>query len=426
MDFSNGLISFCEKHDNISVYGIGNYGMMTKTVLYGCNMTIHAFVISDNQQFECENIDQVKVFKFSEWIKEHGDDSVIVAVAEPSQNEICIQLKRAGIDSFYCVKESDIYQRPIGILDTSIAVENHGNEIIMQAVNQNLEYLFKEQFIFRLPFIDEFRGYAVKYLGRCEKVFLGGTNALNSSMDIERFIGVSSKNITQIRNKLILMGVGWCQYEEEPNEYSIELLRQILSKDKVHSVRDSYTEKKLKSIGITNVVNTGCPTLWNMNEEFCMKIPCQKGRDAIIMLTPGDRKRDEKIVNIVVANYEKIFFWPQGPIDYSYIKSICPNAEAISPQLNELDNFLDTHNNIDYIGTRLHGGIRCLQHKKRAIILSVDNRAAEMGKDFNLPVLDAGDMEQLQDKINGVIEIDIRLPKKNIDIWKNQFKNRDI
>ena len=426
MNFFSKLISFCKQYKSISVYGTGNYGMMIKFALYECNISINAFVVSDNQEQELEEIDGIKVIKFSKWLKDYGNDAVIVAIAQPIQKEICENLREEGINNFYCINEADFYQKSVGILDTSIAVENHGNEIIMQAVTQRIKELMEDEFIFRLPFIDEFRGYAEKYLERCEKVFLGGTNALNSAMDIKRYIGISSQNIETLSNKIILMGVGWWRYEDSPNEYTVDILHRVLSKDSIHSVRDSYTEGKLRNIGITNVVNTGCPTIWNLNKTFCEKIPRQKGKDAIIMFTPGDRVRDAAIVKIVYDNYRNIFFWPQGPTDYLYIKSMCPSARAIPPQLSELEKFLDEHDNVDYIGTRLHGGIKCLQHKKRSIILSIDNRAIEMGKDFNLPVFERDDIDQLQKVINDPLNTEINIPEDNIKVWTNQFEDKRI
>ena len=44
-------------------------------------------------------------------------------------------------------------------------------------------------------------------------------------------------------------------------------------------------------------------------------------------------------------------------------------------------------NKFDYIGTRLHAGIYCLEHFKRSIIIGVDNESYWIGKDSNLLVI---------------------------------------
>ena len=40
----------------------------------------------------------------------------------------------------------------------------------------------------------------------------------------------------------------------------------------IHSVRDSFSEQMLNSMGITNVINTGCPTMWGITKELCQDI----------------------------------------------------------------------------------------------------------------------------------------------------------
>ena len=45
-----------------------------------------------------------------------------------------------------------------------------------------------------------------------------------------------------------------------------------------HSVRDSYTKKMLNSIGINNVVNTSCPTVWNITPDHLATIPDTKAK----------------------------------------------------------------------------------------------------------------------------------------------------
>ena len=59
--------------------------------------------------------------------------------------------------------------------------------------------------------------------------------------------------------------------------------------------------------------------------------------------------------------------------------------------------------NIDYVGTRLHAGIRALQHKKRTIIIGIDNRAIEKAKDFNLTVIDRKNIKNNGSSILSVV-----------------------
>ena len=93
----------------------------------------------------------------------------------------------------------------------------------------------------------------------------------------------------------------------------------------------------------------------------------------------------------------------------------------MNPHLNDYDSFLDSHD-VDFIGTRLHGGIRALQKMKRTIIIGIDNRAIELNKDFNIPDLNQNEINNLGDYIESDIETDINIPKDNIAIFLSQFK----
>lgn len=73
-------------------------------------------------------------------------------------------------------------------------------------------------------------------------------------------------------------------------------------------------------------------------------------------------------------------------------------------------------------GTRLHAGIHALNYKVRSIILAVDNRATEMGRDVNLPVIQRSEIgEKLESKINTDFTTDIRINQKNIRLFTEQF-----
>ena len=120
-----------------------------------------------------------------------------------------------------------------------------------------------------------------------------------------------------------------------------------------------------------------------------------------------------------------MFFWPQGNGDYSYMKSLkgSENIKVIGANVQSLDKLLEDETfKLDYIGTRLHGGIRALQKSRRSIIIGIDNRAAEKANDFNLKVLSREHLTSLHALIQNDFETTIRLDEKNIQRWKNQFQ----
>jgi hypothetical protein len=311
----------------------------------------------------------------------------------------------------------------ISIFDTSITDNNLGNEIIMDAVYKQLRSIFGTYFFIKLPYLDSIGGQSIEYIKHSDHVFLGGTNALTAEMETYRQWGIDKQNYSNIK-KVILMGVGWWQYQGRISKYTSKILRHVLHKDLLHSVRDSYTETKLKEIGITNTINTSCPTMWELTENHCSSIPERKSDSVLITLTnySQDFKNDAMLLKIIEKNYSKIYAWIQGPEDFAYIKKINDKVIILPPSLEALDKLLASPIAIDYIGTRLHAGIRALQFKRRSIIIAVDNRALEKQKDFNLVVIERNNLDHLQETITGSFKTKINLPVDNINRWKNQFE----
>ena len=71
------------------------------------------------------------------------------------------------------------------------------------------------------------------------------------------------------------------------------------------------------------------------------------------------------------------------------------------------------------VGTRLHAGIRALQKGNQALILSVDNRATEINKDINIPVISRFDLAQIEIALSREIKI---IPKTiEVNLYKDLF-----
>jgi len=78
---------------------------------------------------------------------------------------------------------------------------------------------------------------------------------------------------------------------------------------------------------------------------------------------------------------------------------------------------------LDYVGTRLHAGIRALQKSRRTIIIGIDNRSLEKAKDFDITVVERKNLNGLKSRIKKPFTTRIKLPKKEIQRWKSQFQN---
>jgi polysaccharide pyruvyl transferase WcaK-like protein len=222
----------------------------------------------------------------------------------------------------------------------------------------------------------------------------------------------------------ILVGAGWWQYGNNPNLYTQLLYRNILSKKYLHSVRDQYTEDQLRRAGVKNVVTTACPSMWSLDDEFCSTLRTTKADSVVFTLTDYNKspQDDAALVRCLMHAYQTVYFWPQGLGDEAYIRTLGLERlpQFLQPTLADYDELL-THGDVDYVGTRLHAGIRALQKRQRALIIGIDNRAVEKKRDFNLPVIMRSEISTLRSWIEKDLRVRINLPLDKIAAWKAQF-----
>ena len=309
----------------------------------------------------------------------------------------------------------------INIFDTRIADDNLGNAIIMDAIDDIIDECFPYAFILRHGCLDPIGDISIDYIKRGEYSFFGGTNMLNSHMQ-----EYTQWNISPVRHvvaDVILLGVGWFQYQDDPDNNTKSLLFDVLHPSVYHSVRDAYTEKKLRKIGFQNILNTGCPTMWSLTPEHCRGITHHRAESVLVTLTSYNQnpKFDIVLFQILKKLYKCIYLWVQGPNDRDYGRSLCPNLEILPPRLEALDDLLSSDRDIEYVGTRLHAGIRALQHKRRTTIIGIDNRALEISSDTGLPVIVRDNILSLREHLLASHETVLRLPQAAIDSWKRQF-----
>lgn len=313
----------------------------------------------------------------------------------------------------------------VTLFDTAVCTENLGDLIIMDAVRHHVNLMFPDAMLLHTATHEVISRPSYNLVKNSDFSFVGGTNLLSSNMN---FYNQWKINLIDsfFLNDIILMGVGWWQYQKDPNFYTRYLLKSILSKDIIHSVRDSYAENMLKKAGVNNVVNTSCATMWLLDEDHCRAIPSQKAENVVTTLTDYNRDmmHDYELVKLLHKSYKKVYIWPQGSGDYDYINNLglSKYAQILPPKLERFNELLQSSESIDFVGTRLHAGVRALQNKRRTIILGIDNRAFEKAKDFNITVCARDDLSKLNSLINSDFSTVIKLPTDNISKWKSQFK----
>lgn len=335
-----------------------------------------------------------------------------------------------------------------------VSTENIGDFIIKQYCDEVIQELFEDAQKIFVPTHERLSRLALKNIAFADVSFVCGTNLLASDMRAIRQWNIHFRDILKIKYghlrradfrswspvniwntvkekaaepHIVLLGAGWHQYQDASTPYTKHLFSSLLDDQYLHSVRDSYTEKKLAQIGIQNVVNTGCPTMWGLSEEHCALIPRQKANRVVTTLTDYymDDGLDKVMLRMLKQNYREVYIWLQCYDDFQYLNSfgeLAEGVQVVSPTLEAYTKLL-LSGDIDYVGTRLHGGIKALNMGCRSLILAVDNRATEIAKDTNLPVLNRKtEVQILEDRINAPWATEIVLPVDNIRRWKEQFK----
>lgn len=318
------------------------------------------------------------------------------------------------------------------MFDTSIATHNLGDYIINESINRELSELLENNYVVRYgthtPIAKVYQQIIKpnRYIQEADYRFLCGTNifATNLFRPVPNF-NINLFDINIYRNSISL-GCGVGQDKGSPNftTYSKYIYKHILAKNVVHSVRDKVTADFLHELGF-EAVNTGCPTLWQLNAKHCQKIPKKKSNKVVFTLTDYaiDEDADSSMLRQLLDNYEEIYLWIQGTGDLNYANRLFHNerVKIVPPSLEKYRQLL-IENDIDYVGNRLHAGIFALQYMKRTIIVSVDHRAREMTETHNLPVIDRSNIKQLESMICAEITPDICIDDKLIKEWKSQFK----
>lgn len=316
-----------------------------------------------------------------------------------------------------------LFNMPKIIFDTSVGTTNLGDHIIMDAVNEVIDELFVDDFVINLSTHFAIHPRDLPQLRKYDLAFVGGTNLLKNNTLRKSQWKVAMKDLLVLKHKVVLFGVGWWQYQDKPvSLYSRMMYKALFSKKYLHAVRDNYTLQKLNEIGVSNVVNTGCPTVWQLDEPHCSQINPGK-RDVVVTTITDymrDAEKDKEMLDILTRNYNEVHVWIQGSKDRSYIESLARNVHFIAPKLSAFDRFLES-TPCEYVGTRLHAGIRALQKKRKAIIIGIDNRAIEMRNDIGLNVLERQRIDTLEERIHEETSVKLYLDNQSITRWKNQF-----
>lgn len=312
--------------------------------------------------------------------------------------------------------------RHVHLIDTAIASDNAGDEIIMAEVRRQILPLIGDAVITTSSGHDGLGRFGRDAAVRADVVFLCGTNALSARFRLGgRFMWhVGLADLSALRGKVVLVGVGANKDFTRIDPRQKWLLRHLLSDRHLHAVRDGTALRLLQAIG-RNGANTACPTLWGIDGAA---IPQDRARRATLTLTQHRADpTDAALLAQLLALYDEVWFWPQQLRDLDYLRSL-PGAERVrvlAPNLPAYDAHLAAAPT-DVVGTRLHGTIRGLHHGRRSLVVVVDNRARDIGAETGLPVIARADMAGLTARLSAPLPTPLRLPSVAIDRFTTQFR----
>ena len=319
--------------------------------------------------------------------------------------------------------------------NTAVGSKNLGDYVINYSIKKKMDYLDSKSFVLELPSHTKTFGFMqrvlvpklIKSYNEFDYKFFCGTNALYTCMIRPNPNWKISLWDMPVQKDVILLGVGLGMNREKFDAYTKRLWKKVLSKRFVHSVRDKKTQEYLEKIGL-KAIYTGCPTTWGFTAEFLQNVPKTKSDSVVFTLTSytSDKEWDLKMIDILFHNYKNLYFFPQSFEDLAYLRSLISletfeKIQIIGGNLDSLDKVL-SNIDTDYIGSRLHGGMFALQHKKRTIVVAIDYRAENMLGNSNVIInRKESTPEDLNIMINKEFTPVIDIPFENIEKWKSQF-----
>jgi polysaccharide pyruvyl transferase WcaK-like protein len=314
-----------------------------------------------------------------------------------------------------------------GRFDWSRSSPNIGDQIISRASHRELKRIYNDSCeLTSIPSHTQLDEKAYKILDKSDKVVVGGSNLFWFRLFPRASWPLRLRDVFKLRN-VCFMGVGWGSYKISTGPFGRFVCGSILNPTGHNSFRDKYSCKKALELGVPNPIFTGCHTTWAIGRN-ATAFTQKKKKQCVFTLTDyaKDPHTDRMFIALLKKMYgqRNLFFWPQGSGDLSYLEQleIIQPYQVLKGDLPTFENFLRS-TDVDYVGTRLHGGIFAMEHNKRSVIVSVDNRAVEMGQDLGLAVVSRDRLDVLAEVLEGDTHYELTIPHANIDLWGSNLKS---
>jgi len=313
---------------------------------------------------------------------------------------------------------------------------NLGDSIIGRHCQVIIRSLFPQHDLVKIPLHVPLSSADLRRIRQADFAFVGGSNVLKSRRGKDPRLTVKPRwrALFPPRLELILLGMGWATADAFVSPAQRLYYRSILSHTLRHSLRDASALANLQRIGFESALHTGCPTLWELKESS-LNLKFDAARPDAVLTLAGhhpQRERDEALVRAVLEHTPgKIFFFAQHEEDAHCLRSLdafkrnSAHFELLPPSIDAYLELLKSAGRLNYIGTRLHGGIEALNHGLPTLIVAIDHRAREMRRGSGLPVIERSDAEGLARWFRGDLDMPpIRVAREAIHGWRSQFAGR--
>lgn len=318
-------------------------------------------------------------------------------------------------------------QRPaIFVFEPRVGSTNVGDAIIVEACVQEIMRLFPDAHLDSVSLHQPVARKQRRRMGEADLVVVAGSNMLNTRLASP--VRLSRWQISLIDtlsvSDTVLMGVGWNKRSDQVNPLGAWILRRAVSSTTPHAVRDELTAHKLRDAGVSNAMVTSCPSLWGLSRGS-EGVPIEKGEDVVTTLNQNsvEPEWDRDLLRMLKKEYRRVFFWPQGHLDAGYLDHLGSEGVEILPAtLEAYDGLLECARSLDYVGLRVHGGVRALQKNRRAVVVSVDDRAFGLARSSGIPVVERGNLGETSEAIESSWHTQLHLPSGAISEWRARLQ----
>lgn len=304
---------------------------------------------------------------------------------------------------------------------------NLGDLIISRASKREIQHMFSDDVqIEAIPSHAKLGKRSYEIIEKSDHVIVGGSNLFWFRLFPRASWPLGVTDLFKLKN-VTFLGVGWGSYDITTGPFGKATCKRIFDPSSVNSFRDQYSVQKAVELNIPNPIFTGCQTTWIFGRGHEIN-QSDYAKKCIFTLTDyaKDSLRDRQLIETLKSFYgeDNLYFWPQGKKDQEYVLTLNFSPDRILDySLESFTNFCMA-GDVDYVGTRLHGGIYAMELGAKAIIIAVDNRATEMGADLGLTIVERTELNTLPDLLGRKISGQLNIPNDNIATWCSSLQTK--